>query len=223
MTPSLCESCRNMREVRTARSRFLLCELSVTNDAYPKYPPQPVVRCSGYETSSMLIRPETIADHEAIRKVNSLAFGQEAEARLVDALRDGGYVRVSLVAEKDGQVVGHILFSDLPIITEGGIVPALALAPMAVLPAQQRQGIGSGLVRRGLEICREQGHRIVIVLGHTDFYPRFGFSAKLAESLSSPFGGGESWMAIELVPQALVGVVGKVQYSPPFNKVSRRP
>src|SRR5205814_9796860 len=120
MMTSLCESCRNMREVRTARSRFLLCELSVTNDAYPKYPPQPIVRCQGYEPRSMLIRPETTADHEAIRHVNRLAFGQDAETRLIDALRDGDYVRISLVAEKEEQIVGHILFSDLPIITEAG-------------------------------------------------------------------------------------------------------
>jgi len=219
MMQSLCESCQNMREVRTARSRFLLCELSVTNDAYTKYPPQPVVRCEGYETKTMLIRPETTADHEAIRQVNRLAFGQDAEARLVDALREGGYVRVSLVAEKEGQIVGHILFSDLPIITKAGTVPALALAPMAVLPTFQRQGIGSALVRRGLEVCREQGHRIVIVLGHPDFYPMFGFSARLAEPLSSPFGGGESWMALELVPGALAGVAGKVEYPSPFNEV----
>lgn len=218
MMTSLCESCRNMREVRTARSRFLLCELSVTNGNYPKYPPQPVVRCSGFE-ASMLIRTETTADYEAIRQVNGLAFGQDSEARLVDALREGGYVRLSLVAENKGQVVGHILFSDLPIITEAGTASALALAPMAVLPAFQRQGIGSALVQRGLEVSREQGHRIVIVLGHPDYYPRFGFSAKLAELLSSPFGGGEAWMALELVPGALTGVVGKVQYPPPFNEL----
>src|ERR1051325_962457 len=217
MTPSLCESCRNMREVRTARSRFLLCELSVTNGNFPKYPPQPVVRCSGYEATTMLIRSETPADHAAIRQVNRLAFGQDAEARLVDALREGGYIRLSLVADVDGQIVGHILFNDLPIMTEAGTIPALALAPMAVLPAFQRQGVGSALVQRGLEVCREQGHRIVIVLGHPAYYPRFGFSMKLAEPLSSPFGGGESWMALELVPAALAGVVGTVQYPPPFS------
>lgn len=86
---------------------------------------------------SILIRPESAADHESIQHVNRLAFGQEEEARLVDALREGGYVRVSLVAEQRGQVVGHILFSDLPIITGAGTVPALALAPMAVLPEFQ--------------------------------------------------------------------------------------
>jgi putative acetyltransferase len=147
---------------------------------------------------SVIIRPETSADHEAIRHVNRLAFGQDEEARLVEALRDGGYVRLSLVAERVGHVVGHILFSDLPIITKSGTVPALPLAPMAVLPLFQNQRIGSALVRRGLDECRDQGHQIVVVLGHPHFYPRFGFSAKLAAPLDSPFTGGESFMAVEL-------------------------
>jgi putative acetyltransferase len=166
---------------------------------------------------SVPIRPETTADHDAIRQVNRLAFGQDAESRLVDALRDGGYVRVSLVAESAGQVVGHILFSDLPIITEAGPVPALALAPMAVFPEYQNQGNGSALVRRGLEVCKEQGHRIVVVLGHPHFYQRFGFSSKMAARLDSPFSGRESFMAVELVPGALDGVTGRVQYPSPFE------
>ncbi len=165
----------------------------------------------------MTIRPETAADHDAIRHVNRLAFAQDAEADLVDALRDGRYVRVSLVAEVDGQVVGHILFSDLPILTKDSTVTALALAPMAVLPEFQNQGIGSALVRRGLELCREQGHRIVVVLGHPQFYPRFGFSSQLAAHLDSPYSGRESFMALELVPGALDGVAGRVQYPPPFR------
>lgn len=168
---------------------------------------------------SALIRPESTADHEAIRHVNRLAFGQDDEARIVDALRDGGYVRVSLVAEMEGKVVGHILFSDLPIITGAGTVPALALAPMAVLPAFQAQGIGSALVQKGLEVCRQQGHRIVVVLGHSHFYQRFGFSPKLAAQLESPFSGSDAFMALELVPGALDGVAGRVQYPPPFDGV----
>jgi putative acetyltransferase len=163
------------------------------------------------------VRPETTADHEAIRHVHCLAFDQANEARLVDALRDGGFLRVSLVAEQAGQVVGHILFSDLPILTQSGTVPALALAPLAVLPQFQQQGIGSWLVRHGLDECRRQGHRIVVVLGHTDFYPRFGFSSKLAAQLDSPFSGRESFMATELEPGALGGVAGRVQYPPPFG------
>jgi putative acetyltransferase len=169
---------------------------------------------------SVVIRLEASEDHEAIRHVNCLAFGQDAEARLVDALRDGGYVRASLVAEQDGQVVGHILFSDLPIVTEARTVSALALAPMAVLPKCHNQGIGSAMIRHGLEVCKEQGHRIVVVVGHPHFYPRFGFSSKLASVLASPFGGGDSWMALELVPGALDGVTGRVQYPPPFEACS---
>jgi len=165
----------------------------------------------------ILIRHEIDHDHEAVRQLNRLAFGHEAEARLVDALRAGDLVRVSLVAEVDAKVVGHILFSDLSIVTSTSIIAALALAPMAVLPDFQKKGIGSALVRRGLEFCKEQGHRIVVVLGHPAFYPRFGFSAKLAERLESPYGGGPSHMAAELVPGALEGVVGKVVYPPPFN------
>jgi putative acetyltransferase len=162
------------------------------------------------------VRPETPADRDAVHRVNRLAFGQEAEAALVDALGQGGYSRVSLVAEIGGEVVGHILFSELPILTGSGTVRALALAPMAVLPEYQRRGIGSALVRRGLAACRDAGYRVVVVLGHAGYYPRFGFSTKLAQALSSPLAVGDAWMAAELVPGALEGVRGWVQYSPPF-------
>lgn len=164
------------------------------------------------------IRDESVEDHEAIRLVNRRAFGQEGESRLVDALREQGYLRVSLVAEQDGQIVGHILFSDLPIISESGTVPALSLAPLTVLPEYQWQGVGSALVREGLQRCRTLGHKIVIVLGHPDYYPRFGFSPQLARRLVSPF-SGEAFMALELVPSALDDVAGAVTYPPPFGAV----
>jgi putative acetyltransferase len=138
----------------------------------------------------------------------------------VDAHRDDGYLRVSLPAEAAGQVVGHILFSDLPIITEAGRVPALALAPLAVLPDGQNQGRADALVRRGLAVCRDQGQRIVVVLGHPHFYLRFGFSTKIAAHLAAPFSGRESFMALELVPGALDGVMGQVKYPPPFDRFS---
>jgi putative acetyltransferase len=162
------------------------------------------------------IRAEGDRDHTAIREVNRLAFGQDDEARLVDALRDGGYVRASLVAEEESRIVGQILFSDLPIVTPEGIVEALALAPMAVVPDRQRHGIGSLLVREGLRACRESGGRIVVVLGHPEFYARFGFSAALTGRLRSPF-PGPAFMAVELVPGALEGVGGEVRYPPPFG------
>jgi len=165
----------------------------------------------------LYIRPETPTDLDAITAINRLAFGGQGEAKLVAALRDRGFMRLSLVAEMDGQVVGHILFSRLPIITDNGVVEALALAPMAVLLSHQRRGIGTKLVEDGLRLCAEQGHRIVVVLGHPKYYPRFGFSAGLAKCLSSPYSShGQAWMALELAPGALADVAGRAEYPPPF-------
>jgi putative acetyltransferase len=163
------------------------------------------------------VRHETAADVDDVRDVVRLAFGRDDEAFLVDALRADGAVRCSLVAEADGRIVGHLLFTDLDIVGPASTISALALAPVAVLPEYQRQGIGSRLIERGLEICRGDGHRIVIVLGHPNFYPRFGFSAELAARLDSPFSGKPSFMAMELAPGALEGVSGRVRYSPPFG------
>lgn len=162
------------------------------------------------------IRVETTADRDAVREVHCLAFGRDDEGKLVDALRADGYARVSLVAEEAGRVVGHILFSDLPIVGRQGTVGALALAPMAVIPDRQRRGIGARLVQDGLRACAEGGHRIVVVLGHPAYYPRFGFSARSAEKLQAPFSGAY-FMALELVPGALGGVAGEVRYPPPFG------
>ena len=164
---------------------------------------------------SPIIRLENGADQASIREVNQLAFGRDGEADLVDALRAGGHARVSLVAELDDRVAGHILFSELPIVTRDGIVEALALAPLSVIPSQQRRGIGSMLIEDGLRECKRAGHRIAVVLGHREFYPRFGFSAALAERLVSPF-SGPSFMALELVPAALEGITGEVRYPSPF-------
>lgn len=164
----------------------------------------------------VVVRPESQEDHDAIRDVNRLAFGQDDEGRLVGALREGGYVRLTLVAEEDGQVVGHVMFGDVPTVTPAGTVEALALAPMAIIPSHQKRGIGSMLVWERLRACPERGHRIVVVLGHPEFYPRFGFSAKLAERLKSPF-SGPAFMAVELVPDALEGIEGEVRYPPPFR------
>jgi putative acetyltransferase len=161
------------------------------------------------------IRRETAADREPIAHVHRLAFGQEAEARLVDALRDGGYLAMSLVAEDDGQVVGHIAFSMLRITTASGDVPALSLAPVAVLPARQREGIGSALIRAGLDAARAAGHRVVIVLGEPAYYRRFGFRAELAAPLRSAY-ACEAFQSLELSPDSLDGVEGDVVYPPPF-------
>jgi putative acetyltransferase len=164
----------------------------------------------------LLIREEDPGDYDAIRKLNQMAFQGDQESQLVDDLRRDRAVILSLVAVEGGNIVGHILFSALTIETESAVLPALALAPMAVCPERQRQGIGSALVRRGLAVCREQGHRIVVVLGHPDYYPRFGFSTELAQNLRGPY-SGDAWMALELVSGALDGVKGTVRYPKAFD------
>ncbi|MEO8356655.1 MAG: N-acetyltransferase [Chloroflexota bacterium] len=171
----------------------------------------------------IIIRQETPADIAAIHAVNKQAFdGRKAEACLVDAIRktENFIPKLSLVAEDNGQILGHILFSRIYIETVSGTVPAIALAPMAVLPKYQKRGIGSALVKCGLDECRNLGHATVIVLGHPTYYPRFGFSAVLAKSLECPFGNcGDAWMALELLPNALQDVHGKVVYPPAFHGV----
>jgi putative acetyltransferase len=166
---------------------------------------------------SVKIRHETESDRHVIWKVNQETFGGSAEADLVDALRNGGFAAVSLIAEADGEIVGHIMFSEVTIQTNKVPIEILSLAPMAVLPRFQRQGIGSALVAAGIEECRKLGYSSIVVLGHPEFYPRFGFSSDLASRLSCPFGRGEAWMALELVPGVLEDVTGTVQYPPPFD------
>ena len=168
-------------------------------------------------TDTVPIRSETPKDHSAIRHVNQQAFGCDAEAELVDALRDGGLALVSLVAEFERQIVGHILFSPVRISGKNGTAESVPLAPMSVLPEFQRQKIGSKLLMVGVTACQAMGHRSVLVLGHPEFYAKFGFSARLAEPLENPFGGGEAWMAMELVSDSLKGVEGRVEYPAPFN------
>jgi putative acetyltransferase len=165
-----------------------------------------------------IVRQETPADWPAVRDVHRAAFGQKDEARLVDELRAAGCTRVSLVAEIGGNVVGHILFSEVRILTGRESIPAVSLAPMAVRPEWQKQGIGSALVRAGQDACRQAGEGMVFVLGHAEYYPRFGFSPAVAEPFQCPYGGGSSWMALELTPGAAPATGGWIQYPPPFAR-----
>jgi putative acetyltransferase len=164
------------------------------------------------------IRGENAANADefsAIRSVNEVAFGGLEEADLVDKLRTEDDVLISLVAELDQRVVGHVLFSRMWIETTSGRVAAVALAPVAVLPEHQRQGIGRQLIGYGLDWLRDRGERIVIVLGHPAYYPRFGFSSEKARPLESPF-SGDSFMAMELSSGALDGIRGRVIYPAAF-------
>lgn len=170
---------------------------------------------------SLLIRSERSTDHQAVEDVNQQAFGRSSEANLVAALRPSlPAADYSMVAVLNNQVVGHILFSPVVIETSLMTIPALALAPMAVLPEYQGQGIGSALVREGLGTCRRLGDRIVIVLGHPDFYPRFGFLPASRFNIQAPFEVPDPvFMALELQPGALQDVRGTVRYPPAFDEV----
>ena len=166
--------------------------------------------------SSIIVRRETTKEYGAIGRVNEAAFGRADEAELVDRLRVEGAVLASFVAEWDGRIVGHILFSRMTIETAGGSVAAVALAPVAVTPEWQRQGVGAQLIRHGLDWLRERGEAIVLVVGHPDYYPRFGFSSDRARAIASPF-PPEAFMALELVAGALDGIRGEVRYPSPFE------
>jgi putative acetyltransferase len=153
---------------------------------------------------------------KAIRRVHQLAFGREDEADLVERLNEEGVVLLSTIAIVNGKIVGHILFSRMWIDMMEGSIDAVALAPLAVVPEFQWQGIGSRLIGHGLDELRRSGERIVIVLGHPSYYPRFGFSTDKATHLISPF-PRHVYMALELVSDALDGVHGRVRYPAAFQ------
>jgi putative acetyltransferase len=166
------------------------------------------------------IRPETPADHDAVNRVHRQAFGQLDEADLVEQLRRDAHPHVSLVAEVDGTVVGHIFFSPVELPSPERSVSAMGLAPMAVLPEWQRQGIGAQLVREGLAACRRRGVDAVVVLGHPDYYPRFGFRPAAEFGLRSTYDGPtEAFMALELTEGGLRATEGVVTYHPTFGSV----
>ena len=168
----------------------------------------------------MIIRAETSEDRESVHRVNELAFPTPSEADLVDALREKAHPYISLVAIAEDQVVGHIFFSPVTIESEPGAFTAMGLAPMAVLPEYQRQGIGSLLVREGLSECQRIGHDVVVVLGHSSYYPRFGFVPASSKRLRSEYDvRDEVFMVAELTPGALRGRTGLVKYHPEFGKL----
>jgi putative acetyltransferase len=167
---------------------------------------------------ALTIRPERPPDADAVRIVNERAFGQPTEAALVDALR-GVAGAISLVATIGARIVGHILFTPVQ-VGAGPTVPAIGLAPMAVLPEYQRQGIGSQLALAGLDACRSRGHGVVVVVGHPTFYPRFGFVPASTAGLECEYDvPAEAFMVLELRPGALALTRGIVRYRPEFSAV----
>ncbi|MGO9317664.1 MAG: GNAT family N-acetyltransferase [Terracidiphilus sp.] len=172
--------------------------------------------CRNDQMPVMLIRSERPEDCAAIRLVNEVAFGRRDEADLVDRLRAQRVVLASFVAEVEGLIAGHILFSRISIETTDKSVAAVALAPLAVMPKFQRQGIGGMLIEYGLDWLCVQNEQIVLVLGHPDYYRRFGFSIEKARFLDSPF-NPKSFLALELKAHALEGIRGTVRYPGAFG------
>ncbi len=161
-----------------------------------------------------MIRAERASDREAIFSVNARAFETDLEARLVDVLRERDAVAVSLVAELDGAIAGHILISPVSV----GDREFVALAPLAVTPEHQRIGIGSALVRAGIDACRERGDAAIFVLGHAKYYPRFGFVPAGPKGLHYKHEEFDPhFFVLELREGALDGVRGMVTYHPAFD------
>lgn len=168
---------------------------------------------------NITIRDEAPQDVEAVYRVNQQAFETEAEAELVDMLRINGKAVISLVADTNGLIVGHVLFSPVTIEPPIANWNALGLAPLAVSPEWQRQGIGKELVKHGIERCRSLGIELLVVLGHPDYYPIFGFHKASDFGITNEYQADEAFMILELVPGTLHRSGGLVKYAPEFNQV----
>jgi putative acetyltransferase len=169
------------------------------------------------------IRAVMGADAEAIDTIIRAAFagtdfGHQGEAELVRMIEADGDALVSLVADRGGAVVGHVLFSRMHIEADGTTLSGAGLAPVSVVPESQGQGIGDTLIRAGLDLLREQGAAISFVLGHENYYPRFGYSPDLAARFVSPF-AGPHFMAMMLDSDAAWPLGGRADYAPAFGRM----
>ncbi|WP_343707875.1 N-acetyltransferase [Flavobacterium sp.] len=170
------------------------------------------------------LRQENKNDFESVFHLIEKAFEKEEysdhkEQFLVERLRksDAFIPELSIVAELDNKIVGHILFTKLQIKNESQIFPSLALAPVSVLPEFQGKGIGSKLILQGHEIAKSLGYKSVILLGHQDYYPRFGYELCIKYNIKMPFDvPAENCMVIALTENALSGISGEVIYPSQF-------
>ena len=172
------------------------------------------------------IRQEQIKDYEAVHKVVELAFrdmedSDHSEPFLVDQLRqtDAFIPELSLVDEVDEEIIGHILMTKVEIVSENKSVTSLGLAPVSVLPEYQNRGIGSASIREAHKRATELGYGSVVLLGHKDYYPRFGYKQAIDFGIEFPFDVPHEYcMAIELRPKSLKDVQGMIQYAKPFTE-----
>ena len=167
----------------------------------------------------MLIRQESRTDYRKIRELNDGAFGGSEESQLIDQLRSEGKVLLSLVAEEDGEIIGHILFSRIQIEGSGTALPVVALAPMCVSSVHQRKGVGGALIQQGSRMLKQRGENAIFVVGHKGYYPKFGFSAEMARQFESEY-SGDSFFAHELQPGWAEGKAGTVVYPEAFGRLA---
>jgi putative acetyltransferase len=168
----------------------------------------------------MIIRPEAPEDAGPVRLLNERAFEQPLEANLIAKVRHACPDALSLVAEDDGAIAGHILFT--PLVVQDTGAAGMGLGPMAVLPERQRQGIGSALVNRGLEMLRGRGCPFVVVVGHPEYYPRFGFERASKYGLRCQWDGvpDAAFMALVIDPGIVPRLAGLAEYRPEFSESS---
>ncbi|MFM7363314.1 MAG: GNAT family N-acetyltransferase [Cuspidothrix sp.] len=168
----------------------------------------------------MKVRPETPSDYSSITEVNIKAFGIENEAKLIEKIRSSPrYIpELSLVAEIDNKIFGYILFSYIDLVNIQTL-PVLGLAPLAVLPEYQNQGIGSILVETGLEIANQKKEALVVVLGHPEYYHRFGFQTSINYQIQSPFDVPEDVFMVKPLANYQEKYQGKILYPPAFSEV----
>ena len=169
----------------------------------------------------MQVRLETPKDEAEIFMLNQAAFGNTEESLLINRLRQKHKLSISLVVEVNGRVVGHIAFSPVT-IKRGGqtLAHGIGLAPVAVLPDLQKQGIGSALIYEGIRICTEKNAGFIVVLGDPGYYGRFGFMPASRYRLSDTFGGGDAFQILTLDPGMLPDLGGTVHYAEEFDELS---
>jgi putative acetyltransferase len=167
----------------------------------------------------LTVRPETIEDIPWVRILHERAFEQAVEADIVDKLRQFCPETLSFVAEDEGRVVGHILFTPAAIESDMKVIQGMALAPMAVLPERQREGIGTRLVRHGIKVLQDRSCPFVIVLGHPEYYPRFGFELASKYGITCQWEGvpDEAFMMLIFDEIVMEGVAGVARYRDEFD------